>query len=307
MGEMRKVFHDNSVFSRSNYRVENGLRLTTLAFLNHSLIPSLRRFKAEDMKQLKIAFMEQVVKPYVRGSYTLGANYVARIADREITSSTNDSEKISDLMVESFDQFWDRIYKYLKMERSDNRKGYQFIAEQKEIISSEFASQAAWKAFNQGIVMKGSEYKDDLRENNRLALDIVTREIRSEDLKNTKRQLIYMDRKQDFEDIMNRSTAESVLKIWRNVTSDDNRELTSAQIRALPVSMPRLEAFLRARQELKGELVFVLVTQKDEKVCEECMSLESEFWLSGDPAIPDVPVHVNCRCRLALAENEFEQ
>jgi hypothetical protein len=235
------------------------------------------------LKGLQTQFMNNVVKPYVRGSYTLGANYVARIADREITSSTDDSEKISDIMVESFNGFWDRIHKLMKMERSDNRKGYQFIAEQKEIISNEFASQASWKAFNKGIVLKGNEYKSDLAENNRLQLDILERDIRTEDLKGINHQLIYMDRRQD---------------------QDDNRERTS---QTLPVSMPRFEAALRARQELKAEIILVLVTQRDEKVCEECRDLETEFWHSGDSDIPDVPVHPNCRCRLALAENEFEQ
>jgi hypothetical protein len=284
MKPISRVFHDNSQFSQANYKLENSLRITTLSFLNHWLIPSLmlsHHTREVSLKALKIRFMDQVVKPYVRGSYTLGANYVARIADREITSSTDDSEKISDIMVESFDGFWDRIYKLMKMERSDNRKGYQFIAEQKEIISNEFASQASWKAFNQGIILKGNEYKSDLAENNRLQLDILERDIRTEDLKGINHQLIYMDRRQD-----------------------NNRERTS---QTLPISMPRFEAALRARQELKGELVLVLVTQRDENVCQDCRDLETEFWLSGDPNIPDVPVHPNCRCRLALAENEFEQ
>lgn len=281
MKSVGRVFHDNSIFSKANYRLENGLRITTLSFLNSWLIPALMRYGKDISPALKTRFMNQVVVPYVRGSYTLGSNYVARIADRELTSSTNDSEKISDIMVKSFDEFWERIDKFRGMEQTSNRKGYQFIAEQKEIIASEFASQATWKAFNQGIISKGFEYKSDLAENNRLQLDIINRDIRTEDLKGVRSQLIYMDRKQD-----------------------DNRERTS---QTLPVSMPRLEAFLRARQELKGELVFVLITQRDELVCEECRSLETQFWLSGDPTIPDVPVHPNCRCRLALAENEFEQ
>jgi SPP1 gp7 family putative phage head morphogenesis protein len=59
------------------------------------------------------------------------------------------------------------------------------------------------------------------------------------------------------------------------------------------------------RNQATGEIVFVLLTEKDDRVCPQCRELETETWLPGDPDLPNPPMHPNCRCRLGLAEIGF--
>lgn len=267
------------------------------------------------MQKVKDRFRTKVIELYSTTCYSLGAGYIKQLVnnrnnnnnDKEIFSSVSsqikDKDIINSLSEKYSDQFWSLIDSYNNMQRSENRLGYQIIAGEKEKLASEFASKICWTSFNQGIKNKGIEYKDEiakLGQGDEIITGIV-RDIRNKDL-SVKRQLILTTRltQEDFEKlsaVRRRSKEERSLPIKKGPPAKRGRPVTIKEIPGLERNLKGLEDFAR--------IVFVLVTQKDEKVCPECMALELETWESGDPDLPDPPIHENCRCSLRLAESEF--
>lgn len=63
--------------------------------------------------------------------------------------------------------------------------------------------------------------------------------------------------------------------------------------------MPR-RLKLRKRKKVAEDVQ--INTEGDDRVCVLCDELEQEIWFDGDPDIPDIPVHPNCRCELVDAD-----
>jgi hypothetical protein len=298
---LRRTFHDNLPDSRHNAILQNNLEQTIRFFVSHYVVPGLRMNDDKAMQRIKDAFKSDVVEPYSVTSYSLGARYVKQLVNsydnyNSATLSTDlkDKEILNSLNEKYTDQFWNLIKSFNNMQRTENRQGYQIVAGEKERLAGEFASTICWTSFNQGIKNKGIENKEKvatLGEGQGQIAGII-REIKSKDLKSKRKQVI-LTRRLDDKD--------------REKLSAQRQKNKKAIPETLPISLPKLERFLKTREELRSDIVFVLITQRDERVCEECRDLELEFWHSEDDDIPDVPVHNNCRCRLALAENEFEQ
>jgi len=258
------------------------------------------------MEPLKEKFKDDIIKIYNLYSYSLGAGYVKQLLNynRGQTISTDkDKETINSLNEKYNDQFWTLIDSFINMQRTENRYGYQVVAGEKEKVASEFASTICWTSFNQGIKNKGLEYKDQIQKLGDEQIAGIIREVRNKDL-TIKKQLILTQR--------------------LNLNQEDREKLSAARRRgkealSLPVKkgppaklgrpvkikdIPGLERNLEGIEDF-AKIVFVLITQRDEKVCAICRDLELDTWESGDPDLPDPPVHENCRCRLALAESEF--
>lgn len=316
---LRRAFHDNLQDSRHNAVLQNNLDQTIRFFLSHYVIPGLRMNNA--MEPIREKFRSDIVEPYSITSYSMGARYIKQLVnDNSPTlssdSNTKDKEIIHSLNKKYNDGFWNLIDSYNNMQRSENRQGYQIVAGEKEKLASEFASTICWTSFNQGIKNKGIEYKDQIQNLGRQEEQIagIIREVRTKDLKSKMKQLILTTRltnQEDFEKLSARRRSKgtqlpiSMPQFEKYLKSvQKSRSRTPKKIPPIK-DIPGLERNLKGLEDFGVKVLFVLITQKDEKVCPECRDLELESWESGDPDIPDPPVHPSCRCRLALAESEF--
>ena len=45
-------------------------------------------------------------------------------------------------------------------------------------------------------------------------------------------------------------------------------------------------------------LSFVFICNPIDTTCEECLSHDQEVYAAGDPDMPQLPIHPNCRCTL---------
>jgi hypothetical protein len=273
-----RTFHDNTPYSRSNQKLEIALRMELLGYVNQNLIPYLRRKTSTDLTSIHYQYAD-LIKPYIKASYRLGESYVYNITDHERVNSDVDEKMVTLLHKTMYDNFGRKINSLINMQRTENRRDYQIIAGEKERIVNDLSSEIIWKSYNSGIKTKGKQL--NMKGVASRGLVYIERKIRSKDLTRIEPQKIFIARIKP-------------------------REVTHQIVEGAPLSMPELERFLRSREELKSELVFVLVTQKDEKVCEFCRDLETETWTSGDPDLPDPPIHENCRCHLMLTESEFD-
>jgi hypothetical protein len=298
---LRRAFHDNLPDSRHNTVLQNNLESSIRFYLCNYVIPNLRMNNS--MKLLKEQFRSDIIEPYNITSYSLGARYVKQLVnDNSPTLSTDvkDREILNSLNQKYNDQFWSLIDSYVNMQRSENRRGYQIVAGEKERLASELASTICWTSFNQGIKNKGLEYKDQIEklgQNGELISGIV-RDVRNKDF-TMKKQLILTRRwtDEDREKLSARRKKGTRLPKKKGPPAKKGRPVKVKDI-------PGLERNLRGNEDF-AKIVFILITQRDEKVCAECRDLELDSWESGDPDLPDPPVHPSCRCRLALAESEF--
>lgn len=283
MKTISRVWHDNLVHSKQNYRLENRLRQEIMMFINHALLPALRTRNQSYINRTKTRFLNEIIEPYSNTSYRLGSNYVATIVNKQNIFTEDEIKSKQELRSQFHDEFWKKIDGLVSIERTENKQGFQYVALEKDRIASELSSLIAWRSFNKGIMNKGNEFKNDLKEmaksKDKQGLTYITRSIRSKDLKDTTKQKIITGRSD----------------------KNENKEYTS-QVKQIELDeVPAIPDW----EKLTGPaffVVYVFVTMKDEKVCEYCRSLETEQWFLEDPDVPDPPVHPNCRCRLAYAE-----
>lgn len=271
MPNVGRTSHDKTPYSKVNQRLERQLRQEIKLYINHQLIPSLRFPKTTR----HLAFVQdnysKLILPYTKASYRLGAFYVSRIFNHEVANSVGDDSRVTQLHKDFYFNFTRKINALINMERTENRKSFQIIAAEKERIAGELSSEIAWTSYNQGVKCKGIEMT--VQGVPRRGLVSMKREIRSPDLKTVTTQKIFVDRVQ---------------------TKGETREQIAGR--------ERTHALDTAEE---AKISFVFITQHDERVCEECRSMEFQSWAAADPDIPNIPddTHENCRCILMVAES----
>ena len=93
-------------------------------------------------------------------------------------------------------------------------------------------------------------------------------------------------------------------KLLEEVKSIDVKQLTEEQRKELKEYIKRLEILKE-----KGEIItpedlrrrvkeYIFRTQMDARVCPICKPFENRVFEPEDPAIPTIPLHINCRCTM---------
>ena len=93
-------------------------------------------------------------------------------------------------------------------------------------------------------------------------------------------------------------------KYLEEVKSIDVKQLTEEQRKELKEYIKRLEILKE-----KGDIItpedlrrrvkeYIFRTQMDARVCPICKPFENRVFEPEDPAIPTIPLHINCRCTM---------
>lgn len=197
-------------------RLENRLRWEIQAYLNHKVIPGLRSKQSRSKESF-----DNILSHYSNAFYRLGANYTAKIANRELLSSEADNRIQSDLVNYFTGIFWRKIEGLSAIQRVDPKlKPSRVISMEKDKISQDLSALVAWKSFNSGIKSKGIELQDQLKSVSRNGLVGQTRRIWSKDFTSINKQKLITDRIPNLE--RTSQSEEEAAMSFTFITQDDD-------------------------------------------------------------------------------------
>ncbi len=96
----------------------------------------------------------------------------------------------------------------------------------------------------------------------------------------------------------------NVTELLDELKKIDPRDLTPQQRQELKEYMQKLKILKQKDQiitpvDLRDKVKeYIFRTQMDHRVCPICKQYENRVYEPEDPAIPDIPVHINCRCTM---------